>query len=106
MLSEKYLHAVGYSWCLCSVSVTNRLRSLDLCNNGLMGLPPPAQWSSQGLKEILVSHNRIKKVSGVMLERLPNGAVGFEQFVSHNAVLDYGIVQSDYGNAYRWYRQS
>ncbi|XP_072026368.1 leucine-rich repeat serine/threonine-protein kinase 2-like [Amphiura filiformis] len=38
------------------------LRSLDLCNNGLTGLPPPTQWNSQGLKEVLVSHNKIRKL--------------------------------------------
>ncbi|XP_071805537.1 leucine-rich repeat serine/threonine-protein kinase 2-like isoform X2 [Asterias amurensis] len=38
------------------------LRSIDLSNNGLIGVPPPVEWKSQGLREVHLGHNRIKKV--------------------------------------------
>ncbi|XP_038069543.1 leucine-rich repeat serine/threonine-protein kinase 2-like isoform X2 [Patiria miniata] len=38
------------------------LRSIDLSNNGLTGVPPPKEWKSQGLREIQLGHNKIKKL--------------------------------------------
>ncbi|XP_022097759.1 leucine-rich repeat serine/threonine-protein kinase 2-like isoform X2 [Acanthaster planci] len=38
------------------------LRSIDLSNNNLTGVPPPKEWKSQGLREILLGHNKIKKL--------------------------------------------
>ena len=39
------------------------LRVLDLAGNQLEGLPPPLQWKTQILKELVVSLNKITKVS-------------------------------------------
>ncbi|XP_070559117.1 leucine-rich repeat serine/threonine-protein kinase 2-like isoform X2 [Ptychodera flava] len=39
------------------------LRSVDLSNNQLVGIPSPNQWKTQSLREILVSHNNIKKLN-------------------------------------------
>nr|KAG5687425.1 hypothetical protein BaRGS_019824 [Batillaria attramentaria] len=39
------------------------LRVLDLVGNRLEGLPPPTQWKTQILKELLVSQNNITKLN-------------------------------------------
>jgi len=38
------------------------LRSVDLSENGLLGLPVPSLWKSQLMKEILVAKNKLTKV--------------------------------------------
>ncbi|XP_077988732.1 leucine-rich repeat serine/threonine-protein kinase 2-like [Glandiceps talaboti] len=62
------------------------LRSVDLCSNDLVGIPPPIQWKTQSLRELLISHNKIKKVNfnegikqWMFLERLT---------VSHNRLQE------------------
>ena len=43
------------------------LRVLDLAGNQLEGLPSPLQWKTQILKELVVSLNKITKVSEDLL---------------------------------------
>ena len=50
-------HTLTTLHCGCS------LRVLDLAGNQLEGLPPPSQWKTQILKELVVSLNKITKVT-------------------------------------------
>ncbi|XP_063952426.1 leucine-rich repeat serine/threonine-protein kinase 2-like isoform X4 [Lytechinus pictus] len=39
------------------------LRDIDLSDNGIIEFPPPSEWKSQTLREIIISHNKIKKLT-------------------------------------------
>ncbi|CAH1266221.1 MFHAS1 [Branchiostoma lanceolatum] len=64
----------------------DRLRSLDLSNNELQGLPPPSHWNTHALRELMLGGNHIRKL--VLGDSAKQWATLERLIISHNKLQE------------------
>ncbi|XP_019623007.1 PREDICTED: leucine-rich repeat serine/threonine-protein kinase 2-like [Branchiostoma belcheri] len=64
----------------------DRLRSLDLSNNELQGLPPPSHWNTHALRELMLGGNQIRKL--VLGDSAKQWATLERLIISHNKLQE------------------
>ncbi|KAI8511237.1 Leucine-rich repeat serine/threonine-protein kinase 2, partial [Branchiostoma belcheri] len=64
----------------------DRLRSLDLSNNELQGLPPPSHWNTHALRELMLGGNQIRRL--VLGDSAKQWATLERLIISHNKLQE------------------